>query len=130
MNKNIGEKRQEPFDSIVGKQLSAVVFVLDYVQLQFAGQILTCLNWPTVTIEDIQFRFGEQEYRNRLCEQIGKPVASAFVVEEQEICLKFPDEAAISVSLKPEDYVVAEAAIFDDESGGMGVVVDSSANSK
>jgi hypothetical protein len=104
----------DPLGSIVGKQLSAVVFVQDYIQLQFDGPGLTAVTLPTVKVVDKQIAWGMPGYRDLLCERIGKLVTSASVTEGEEICIEFNDGSSVAVSLRDEDYQTAEAAIFHD----------------
>ena len=56
-------------------------------------------------------------YRDALCGQIGKTVA--FVREEHndQLALLFEDGTTISISLKDEDRVCAEAAMLQADSG-------------
>lgn len=108
------KQQTEPLKPIVGRQLSAVVLVQDYVQLQFDGPTLTAITWPVVTVGSSEYEYGRPLYRDMLCERITKVVHSAFVNEGEEIRIDFNDGSVISVSLKPETYSAAEAAIFND----------------
>jgi hypothetical protein len=113
--------KEDPFASIIGEKLSAVVFILDYVQLQFDGPTLTCLRFPFLLVEGKQISVDQQGYRDRLCEQIGKTVAAVSTKEDVEILITFSDNSAISISLKPEDYCGPEIVTFDDGTGQMRV---------
>ena len=59
------------------------------------------------------FAWGQQGYRDALCERIGQLVRSGATIPEQEIKIEFEDGSAISISLNPKDFRAAEAAIFD-----------------
>lgn len=109
-NTNISS--QQPLRCIVGAQLSAVVFVQDYVQLQFDGPVITAVTVPTVTEAEVTFRWGMPRYRDMLCERIGKTVCVASVIEGEEVRVEFDDASIISVSLRPENYRAAEAVLF------------------
>ncbi len=101
-------------DVLIGNQLSGVLFIQDYVQLQFDGPGLTALNWPIVTVADTDYSFGMADYRNVLCERITKIVQRTSVIEGQEIRIDLDDESSISISLTPsEDPAMSEMAIFD-----------------
>lgn len=101
-------------DVIIGNQLSGVLFIQDYVQLQFDGPGLTALNWPIVTVGGTDYSFGMSEYRNMLCERITKIVRVASAIEGQEIRIELNDESAISISLiAPEELGMSEMAILD-----------------
>lgn len=104
---------KEPLSTIVGSQLSSVEFVQDYVQLRFDGPCLTAFTPPTVQAGNGWSKWGNPGYRDMLCDRIGRTVCTASVIEGQEIRLRFDDGAFISISLLPEDYRGAEAAIFN-----------------
>jgi hypothetical protein len=107
------EQNPNPLKVLVGSQLSAVVFVQDYVQLHFDGCGLTAVTQPRVHVVNQCFEWGKQGYRDALCDRIGKLVRQAFTIPEQEIKIEFEDGSSISISLRPEDYRTVEAAIFD-----------------
>jgi len=108
------DRSENPLEPIKGKQLSAVCFVQDYVQLQFDGPGLTAVTLPTVTIGKETYEFGMLNYRNVLCERIAKIVREASVAEGEQIRIEFEDRSSISVSLKPpENPRISEMAIFD-----------------
>lgn len=104
---------QQPLAVLVGCQLSSVEFVHDYLQLRFDGPCLTVVTHPTVRVGSRWFAWEKPGYRDTLCERIGKRVSTASVVEGQGICIKFEDTSCIALSLRPEDYRAAEAAMFD-----------------
>jgi hypothetical protein len=107
---------QEPLNPIVGSQLSSVEFVQDYVQLRFDGPCLAAFTPPSVRVGKAWFKWGSPGYRDLLCDRIGATVCTASVAEEKEIRIEFDDGALISISLRPEDYCGAEAALFDNGS--------------
>lgn len=102
----------EPYNQVIGEKLSAVVFVLDYHQLQFDGPSFTILNTITVTSGGSGVVEGEDQFRNRLCEQIAKIVSRVECRERDALIIEFEDGSTISVSLKAEDYTGPEAVIF------------------
>ena len=102
----------EYYDQIVGEKLSAVVFVLDYHQLQFDGPSFTILNPITVTSGVSSVVVGEDQFRNRLCEQIAKIVRRVECKEGDALMIEFEDDSVISVSLKDKDNSGPEAVIF------------------
>lgn len=114
MTKTTGKSSKNALGAIIGNQLSGVLFIQDYVQLQFDGPGLTALNWPTVTVGESDYTFGMSDYRNVLCERITKIVRRASVIERQEIRIELEDESSISIALTaPEDSGRSEMAIFD-----------------
>ena len=60
--------------AIIGEELVAVEFVQDYLQLRFAAPLFTLYAWPHVLFPDFSVAYGEPEYRNALCAQIGEKV--------------------------------------------------------
>ena len=80
-----------------GTQLSSVEFVQDYVQLRFDGPCLTAITPPRVHRLNEAFEWGMPEYRNLLCERIGKLVSRAFTIEGQEIRIEFEDGPSIAI---------------------------------
>jgi hypothetical protein len=64
------EEYQEYLSRIVGEQLSAVCFVMDYLQLQFNDYHLTVLPPLVAQIGDRSFCLGDLGYRDTLCERI------------------------------------------------------------
>jgi hypothetical protein len=99
-------------DVLAGQELNAVVFIKDYVQLQFDDSGLTAVTNPAVTTGVNVYGFGSSGYRDALCERIGRTVTKAHLAEEEEIRIDFDDGTAICISLKPEHYIGPEAAIF------------------
>ena len=107
------EQNPNPLNVLAGSHLSAVVFIHDYIQLQFDGPSLTVLTKSSVHMMNQSFEWGKKGYRDALCERIGKLVREASTIPEQEIRIEFEDGSSVSISLRPEDYRTAEAAVFD-----------------
>lgn len=105
---------------IVGTELSAVTFVRDYVQLDFDGPKFNVLTPITVSLPSGHVVSADDQFRNRICDQIGKAVSDVIVKEHESLLLQFTDESTISLSLKEEDYPGPEAVIFN---GGDGLCV-------
>jgi hypothetical protein len=103
----------EYFNQIIGEKLSAVVFVLDYHQLQFDGCGFTILNPITVTSNGWAVAVGDDQFRNRLCDQIAKIVRRVEYNENDSLVIEFEDGSTVSISLKVEDYCGPEAIIFN-----------------
>jgi len=105
---------KEALEEILDSQLSAVTFVMDYVQFEFHGPRLTAVTWPTVLVGDRLFRLGDPGYRDELCARIAKKVTS-IEVRPHAIVIAFDDAALVAISLRAEDLLGrgAESAIFD-----------------
>lgn len=106
--------------AIKGRQLGAVTFVQDYVQLAFDGPGLTAYNCPSVWINGQVWEPMTHSYRDRLCEQITK-IVSEVELTADKIAIVFEDGSRIEVPLRVEAGC-AEAAMFTDPATGyMGV---------
>jgi hypothetical protein len=108
--------RTEPnfHESIAGKQLSAITFVMDYWQLQFDGVIMNALTRVQVSADGKAVANGDDQFRNVICGQIGKIVATVAFEKSQSFTITFEDRTSISISLKTEDYVGPEAIVLND----------------
>ena len=92
-----------------GETLDSVTFVSDYWQLHFGNSTITPLTQVRVHANGSIVRDGDDQFRNRLCEQIGK-VVERFELEQQVACtIAFEDKSSISISLKQADYRGPEA---------------------
>ena len=98
--------------AIEGQELSAVEFVADYLRLRFDGPLLTLYVWPHVLLEDFSIAFGQPEYRNALCAQIGEMVAKAKVEELDSLTIEFESGTVIALSLREEDVDGPEAGSY------------------
>ena len=117
------EENTRSLSRIVGEQLSAVSFVMDYLQLQFNNYFLTVLTPLTVLAGEQSFRLGDLPYRDALCERITHIVKSV-VLATDYLRIDFDDDSAFIISLKEEDYVCPEAINFQwRESGQMQMLV-------
>lgn len=87
------------FKSILGEQLGAVVFVQNYLQLQFDGPILTCYTWPTVKTNLKSYDFNDIGYRDALCEIITKNVIDVILLDNKSLTIYFEDNCELFQSL-------------------------------
>ena len=76
-------------ETLVGESLSGVVFVMDYIQLQLDGSLVTYSVNPTILTEDIELGFGDRDYRNALCELIGTEVSGISASASGTIIIEF-----------------------------------------
>jgi hypothetical protein len=112
----------ESIETFIGEKLSAVTFVLDYWQLQFDGPMMTALTHIEVCTNGCIVRDGDDQFRNRLCGQIGKIVERVDQTPEA-ITIRFADNSLISISLRDQDYRGPEAAIFHGSGGKIFYIV-------
>jgi len=106
--------------AIVGEELTAVEFVQDYLQLRFDGPLLTLYAWPHVLLSEYSVAFGEPEYRNSLCAQIGEEVVKASLEEGKALTIEFENGAVLGLSLREEDLDGPGAGTFSADGSGQG----------
>lgn len=95
-------------EALIGEQLSAVTFVMDYFQFDFDGNRLTVLTKPRAELhnEDIQ------NFRDRLCTLIAKQVTSVEEIAGIAIHIDFEDTGRLIIPLHEDARVQVEAAYF------------------
>ena len=106
--------------AIEGQELSAVEFVTDYLRLRFDGPMLTLFAWPHILLAEFSIAYGEPEYRNALCAQIGEMVAKASVEELDALTVEFESGTVIALSLREEDLSGPEAGSYSEDGSGEG----------
>lgn len=89
--------------AIFGEELKAVEFVEDFLQLRFDASLLVFYAWPHVLFPDFSVAYGEPEYRNALCAQIGDKVMQASLEEGDALTLEFENGTVFGLSLREED---------------------------
>jgi hypothetical protein len=88
---------------IVGEQLSAITFVMDYLQFQFEDKVLTAYNSPTLLHGESATKMGELGWRDAFCGLIAKIVSSVdFDDTEESLMISFADRSRLVISLIPE----------------------------
>lgn len=75
MNTNFNDN---PFSNLLNEQLSSVIFVQDYLQLDFDGNVITYYSWPTVNFENRKYTYTDLNYKNALCGLIAKNVTDVY----------------------------------------------------
>jgi hypothetical protein len=102
--------------AVIGEKLKAVEFVEDFLQLRFDAPLFTLYVWPHVLLADFSVAYGEPEYRNALCAQIGEKVVQASLEEGDALTLEFENGTVFGLSLREEDLDSPEAGSYS-ESG-------------
>jgi len=115
---NSDTSSESVLQSVVGRQLSAVTFVQDYIQLQFDGALLNAYVWPTVETQGRKTTRESSNYRNVLCDQIGRNVVEVSEIGGEALVVRLEGTTTIRVSLDEQDRTSVEAALFHDDMGG------------
>jgi hypothetical protein len=102
--------------AVEGQELRSVAFVEDYLELRFGTPLLTLYDWPYVLLTDFSVGFGEPEYRNALCAQIGETVATASLEEDNALTIELENGVVLGLSLREEDVDGPESGSYS-ESG-------------
>ena len=98
--------------TIIGEELRSVAFVEDYLELRFGPAVLTLYNWPYVMLPDFSVAFGEPEYRNALCAQIGTSVETAALDEGSALTIELANGIVLGLSLREEDLDGPDSGLF------------------
>jgi hypothetical protein len=101
-------------EAVVGEQLNAVTFVMDYVQFHFNGPGLTALNHPVVEFRGVHTQFPGPGSRDALCSLIEQSVESVEQREGVHIKLIFRSGHRLIIPLDPGSYIGPEGATFSD----------------
>jgi hypothetical protein len=105
--------------AVIGEELKAVEFVEDFLQLRFDSPLLTLYAWPHVLLTDFSLAYGEPEYRNALCVQIGEKVVQASLEEGDALTIEFENGTVFGLSLREEDVDGPESGSYS-ETGSAG----------
>jgi len=105
--------------AIEGQELTAVEFVTDYLRLRFDGPMLTLFAWPHILLAEFSIAYGEPEYRNALCAQIGEMVAKASLEELDALTVEFESGTVIALSLREEELSGPEAGSYSEDGSGV-----------
>ncbi len=111
------ENINQPLNSLVGMELSSIEFVRDYIQFRFDGSCLTAVTDPYIFVENKRYNRPDPSFCNLLISFIGSKVEETSVNEHELIQIQFSAGRSINISLKSVDYIIVEAARFDDGSG-------------
>lgn len=97
----------------MGEDLSAVSFIRDYVRFEFnPPPTIDALTRTVVTRPSGSAALGDPAFANLAISLIGQVVTAVVVQEGKSFDIRFADGSSIIISLRPEDYVCAEAVLF------------------
>jgi hypothetical protein len=100
--------------AIIGEELRSVAFVEDFLELRFGEPCLTLYDWPHVLLPEFSVAFGEPEYRNALCAQIGQEVAEASLEEGSALTVELANGVVLGLSLREEDVDAPVSGSFSE----------------
>src|ERR1700712_3267268 len=101
---------------IIGQDVKSVTFIEDFLELRFGTHCLTLYDWPHVLLPDFSVAYGEPEYRNALCAQIGEEVVEASLEEGDALTIELANGIVFGLSLREEDVDGPESGSYS-ESG-------------
>ena len=105
--------------ALEGQELRSVGFVEDFLELRFAdGSLLTLYAWPSVILSEYSVSYGEPEYRNQICAQIGEEVETAELEEGGTLTVKLANGNVLALSLREEDLSGPEAGSYSESGNG------------
>ena len=97
---------------LVEETLSSVVFVMDYVQLDFNGSRFTAFVWPVATIGNESLNFGDRGYRDAICAFITHEVISTEETAEVGLVINF-GLGSIVTNPEPHELTGPEIAMLN-----------------
>jgi hypothetical protein len=109
--------------AIEGEELKAVAFVEDFLELRFGASAIILYNWPYVMLTDFSVAYGEPEYRNALCAQIGEQVSTATLEEDDVLTIELANGVVFGLSLREEDCDGPESGSYS-ETGDVADAVE------
>jgi hypothetical protein len=102
-----------PLQTVVGEYLSAVTFVMDYLQLDFCGHGFTMNSWSTITIQNKTLAHADGGYKDGLCSLIGEIATEVDEFWDTGLRLRFKNASYINLSLRVgHDFSSPEVATF------------------
>jgi hypothetical protein len=99
---------------LVGRELSSIEFVRDYLQVRFDGPTLTLIVWPTLFKDGRSVAQGDVGFTDKLLSLIGKEVSDCRFRPEDELVLIFLSGELLRVALdRASRGILSEAVYFD-----------------
>ena len=112
------------WDQLVGEDLSGIVFVRDYLQLQFnpPPQINVYSARVVASSDGRSAAFGEEAFANIAIGLIGHFVREVIVDVERSFRIVFTDGDEIMISLRPEHSLGPEVVDFQGRNNQWAVI--------
>jgi len=108
--------------ALIGTELKSVTFIEDYLELRFGEILITLFAWPHVLLTEFSVAYGEPEYRNALCAQIGEEVAEASIEEGSALTIELANAVVLGVSLREEDIDAPVSGSYSETGDGLDAV--------
>ena len=100
-------------ESVIGHKLTAVTFIMDYLQLEIPPYGFFVYNWPNLDVGGKLTRFSDKGYRDALLTFVGKQVSRFDEYLDRGLTLEFHDGSSLSVPIKVgADFLSPEVAEF------------------
>lgn len=93
------------------EELGSVVFVMDYLQLDFSSARLSAYVWPTVRIDEVDRRFGDLGYRDALCALMAHEVTETEESKKLGLVIRFA-LGEVVINPRPTDLSGPEIAML------------------
>jgi len=98
-------------EALVEEELGSVVFVMDYLQLDFGNARFSVYVWPTVSIGGVSRGFGDPGYRDALCALITHEVIDTGESSETGLVIRF-GLGEVVIKPQPTDLSGPEIAML------------------
>lgn len=121
VDQRVEEEVQHPLAELVGEELAQVVFVRDYVQLNFDGPPLSLLVWPRISRSGTVLRRSDRGYADALVDLIGLRLSEVDEILDLGLVLRFAETARLSMPLDGSEAKGPELAMFDGAESGLMV---------
>lgn len=102
--------------ALAREELGSVVFVRDYLQLDFSTARFAVFVWPTVRADDVVHRPGDPGYRDALCALIGRQVTATGESVETGLVIQF-GSAELVTNPDPSELCGPEIAMLTVDEG-------------
>ncbi len=109
---------KDALQKVIGRAITLVNFVEDYVQISWDTSILTAYTMPTLLVGSTAYSQDHTEYQYEMFRLEGQRLKEAQVNGEEDITLVFESGTCLSISLRDSDYVAPEALLYQ-ELGGL-----------
>jgi len=103
-------ERYEALNQLVGEEINAIAFVMNFVEVHFNGPILTCYTPPILECRGRTFVFPHEGSRDALCGLIGDIPYEACEDVESAIVLKMNTGCVLTIRLDRDSTMGREAA--------------------